>query len=84
MNREEFMKRLADLLAGLPYEERREALDYYENYFEDAGMEHEMDVIDELISPEHVAVEILRGEKKSFQEEAASEQAKPVQDYQQP
>ena len=74
MNREEFMKRLADLLAGLPYEERREALDYYENYFEDAGMEHEMDVIDELISPEHVAVEILRGEKKSFQEEAASEQ----------
>ena len=84
MNREEFMKRLADLLSGLPYEERREALDYYENYFEDAGMEHEMDVIDELISPEHVAVEILRGEKKSFQEEAASEQAKPVQDYQQP
>ena len=84
MNREEFMKRLADLLAGLPYEERREALDYYENYFEDAGMEHEMDVIDELISPEHVAVEILRGEKKSFQEEAASEQAKPVQEYQQP
>lgn len=83
MNREEFMKRLADLLAGLPYEERREALDYYENYFEDAGAVHEMDVIDELISPEHVAVEILRGEKKSFQEEAP-EQAEPMHEYRQP
>lgn len=83
MNREEFMKRLTDLLAGLPHEERREALDYYENYFEDAGAEHEMDVIDELISPEHVAVEILRGEKKSFQEEAP-EQAEPMHEYHQP
>lgn len=83
MNREEFMKRLADLLAGLPYEERREALDYYENYFEDAGAEHEMDVIDELISPEHVAVEILRGEKKSFQEETP-EQEESVHEHGQP
>ena len=29
MNREEFMKRLADLLAGLPYEERRGGLGLY-------------------------------------------------------
>lgn len=55
MNRNEFMAKLEAQLAGIPKEEREEALQYYRDYFEDAGAEHEMDVIRELGSPEQVA-----------------------------
>lgn len=55
MNRNEFMTKLEAQLADIPKEEREEALQYYRDYFEDAGAEHEMDVIRELGSPEQVA-----------------------------
>lgn len=58
MSRREFMERLEKLLTGLPEEERKEALQYYSDYFDDAGKEHEEDVIRELISPENVASKI--------------------------
>ena len=35
MNRKEYMDRLEQLLLVLPIEEREEALQYYEDYFED-------------------------------------------------
>lgn len=59
MNRTEFIMRLAQLLEGLPLEERGDALKFYNNYFDDAGPEHEADVIRELGSPEAVAAAIL-------------------------
>ena len=37
MNREEFMAKLKALLGDIPAEEREEALQYYEDYFDDAG-----------------------------------------------
>ena len=37
MNRQEFMRRLEQLLEGIPEEEKREAIAYYTSYFEDAG-----------------------------------------------
>lgn len=55
MNRIEFMNRLESLLAGIPLEEKREALQYYTDYFKDAGDENEHQVIRELGSPEKVA-----------------------------
>lgn len=55
MSREEFMKRLEELLYDIPKEERNEALEYYRGYFEDAGIENEADIIRELESPEKVA-----------------------------
>lgn len=58
MNRSEFMKKLEELLANISKEEREEALQYYNDYFEDAGPEHEADVIRELESPEKVAATI--------------------------
>lgn len=58
MNRNEFMKKLEEYLAGISKEEREEALQYYRDYFEDAGAEHEADVIMELGSPEKVAATI--------------------------
>lgn len=61
MNRQEFLSRLEILLRGLPAEEKREALEYYENYFEDAGEGQEAQVIRELESPEKVAANIREG-----------------------
>ena len=58
MNREEFLKQLESLLTDLTYEEREEAMDYYRNYFEDAGEENEANVIAELESPQKVAQSI--------------------------
>ena len=55
MNRIEFMDQLKDLLREISAEEREEALQYYEDYFADAGEEHEAEVIRELGSPEKVS-----------------------------
>ena len=54
MNRIEFLERLESLLADIPYTERREALNYYTEYFEDAEKDDE-EVIRTLGSPEEVA-----------------------------
>lgn len=55
MNRDRFMKELEQLLMDLPVDERREAIQYYNDYFDDAGPENEAWVINELGSPEQVA-----------------------------
>lgn len=59
MNRQEFMNRLEYLLRGIPEEERADALAYYNDYFDEAGVENEDQVIQELGSPEQVAQTIL-------------------------
>ena len=61
MNRREYIERLEQLLLVLPKEEREEALLYYSDYFDDAGIENEADVIRELGSPEEVAAKIRAG-----------------------
>lgn len=61
MNRKEYLERLEQLLLVLPYEEREEALQYYNDYFDDAGSENEADVIRELGSPEEVVAKIRAG-----------------------
>ena len=55
MSREEFMKQLESLLNDVSEEERKEALEYYRGYFEDAGEENEERILRELESPEKVA-----------------------------
>ena len=61
MNRKEYIARLEHLLLVLPEEEREEALQYYNDYFDDAGVENEDNVILELGSPEEVAAKIRAG-----------------------
>ena len=61
MNRERFMKELEQLLHSLPQDERREAIQFYNDYFDDAGPENEAQVIKELGSPSQVAQTILNG-----------------------
>ena len=55
MNKEQFLDELEKLLQDIDSIERDEALNYYRDYFEDAGSEHEQEVIDELGTPEKVA-----------------------------
>lgn len=61
MNKAEFMKELERLLQNIPENERVEALNYYEEYFSDAGEENEQKVLAELESPEKVADNIKDG-----------------------
>ena len=56
MNRVQFMEQLKKLLSDISEEERQEALEYYESYFDDAGEDQEAEVIRELESPQRVAV----------------------------
>jgi uncharacterized membrane protein len=58
MNRQEFMSRLRDALKKLPDNEKQAALDYYTEYFDEAGPENEQQVADSLGSPDQVAAEI--------------------------
>lgn len=58
MNRVEFMTELEALLKDVPEEERREAVAYYNDYFDDAGADKEREVIAELESPKKVADKI--------------------------
>ena len=61
MNRKEYLERLEQLLIVLSQEEREEAIQYYTDYFDDAGVENEAEVIRELGSPEEVAAKIRVG-----------------------
>ncbi len=73
MNRREFMSRLEQLLQGLSEEERKDALQYYEDYFEDAGSKNEQDVIRNLGSPEDVAKSIWEGAQQEQWNQSGAE-----------
>ena len=55
MSRWEFMRQLEELLSDIAPAEREEALQYYNDYFNDAGRENEQEVISALGTPEQVA-----------------------------
>lgn len=68
MNRKEFMSRLEGLLWNVSSGEREEALQYYNDYFDDAGAENEQSVIETLGTPEKIAETIrseLQGEERA-------------------
>ena len=62
MTRNEFMNRLDQLLAALHAAERRDALDYYDEYLDAAGPQREAETLAELGSPEEVARKILEAQ----------------------
>lgn len=61
MNRAEFMRRLTELLGDVSPMERDEAIQYYNDYFDDAGAENENSVIASLGTPEELARTIKAG-----------------------
>lgn len=60
MNRTEFMDQLEILLQNISVAEKEEALQYYNDYFDDAGVENEQSVIEALGNPARVAENIRR------------------------
>lgn len=67
MDRAEYMKELAYLLQDVSDGEREEALQYYEDYFDDAGPDKEEQVIRELGRPEKVAAIIREGARNGYE-----------------
>jgi len=59
MTKETYLKQLRHKLIKLPKEEIEAAIDYYTEYFDEAGEENTQSVIDELGSPASVASKIL-------------------------
>ncbi|OEC01881.1 hypothetical protein GY31_10940 [Lysinibacillus sphaericus] len=59
MDRESYLKKLRGKLRRLPAHELNAALVYYEEYFDEAGVENEQQVIQQLGSPSVVASQIM-------------------------
>lgn len=61
MNRLEFMQKLEELLNDISQREREEAIQYYNDYLNDAGVENEQEVLESLGTPEKLAQVIKNG-----------------------
>ena len=85
MTRNEYLTRLAELLQDIPAEERVSAMEYYNDYFDDADVENEQQVIRELGSPEQVAAEVKAGLGKTESKETSHAETyhEPVNDARQ-
>ncbi len=59
MNREEYLKELSKYLNKLPKDDFEDAMNHFEECFDDVGAEGEADLIKELGSPRNVATELL-------------------------
>lgn len=64
MSREEYLEQLAYLLQDISDQERDEAIEFYRDYFEEAGEGRDANVIATLGSPEKVAAQIKNGLKE--------------------
>lgn len=79
MNRVEFMQQLERLLLDIPEHDRLDAIAYYNDYFNEAGPENEVNVLRELGSPERVAsiikadLNIAGNEKVEYTEQGYSD-----------
>ena len=60
MTREEYLRQLQHYLKRLPKEDYDSAMEYFTEYFEEAGPEGEQAVIAELGTPKQAASELLR------------------------
>lgn len=59
MTKTEYLAELEKELQSLPKKDFQEAMDYFTEYFEEAGPEKEADIIDELGSPREAAADII-------------------------
>lgn len=59
MNREEYLRELSKYLKKLPKKDYDDTMNYFEEYFDEVGVEGEQDLIRELGSPSAAASEIL-------------------------
>lgn len=71
MTKNQYLSELRSYLKGLPEEELKAALGYYEEFFEEAGEENFADVIIQLGNPKDLAESIIA--EQSFSAEPTSE-----------
>ena len=64
MTKSEYMKKLSYSLRRLPKEDFNQAIDYFEEYFAEAGEENEQQAIEDLGSPEDAAKDYESGGKE--------------------
>lgn len=60
MTRREYLEKLSRYLKKLPKEDYQEAMEYFEEYFDEAGLENEAQVMAELGSPKEAAQDIIQ------------------------
>ena len=66
MTKSEYMKKLSYSLRRLPKEDFNQAIDYFEEYFAEAGEENEQQAIEDLGSPEDAAKELITSDRTFF------------------
>ncbi len=71
MNKKEFLNELEKRISVLKPEEIRNTMEFYEEYFEDAGAENEENVIEELGDINKLAEEVIAMHKKTYTSENA-------------
>lgn len=71
MRKEEFLRQLEYLLQDMPEGDKEEAIQYYRDYLEEAGPEHEEKAVEEFGSPERVAA-IIRADMMGNLEEGGA------------
>ena len=69
MTKFEFLGDLSRLIADLPEEDREQAMEYYEDYFTDAGPEKEQEIIKDFISPAYIAEQLREASAQRLAEE---------------
>lgn len=69
MNKQEYIKQLKIRLKRLPKEDFARAIEYYEEYFADAGEENEAKAIKDLGSPQEAADQIIRDTALNYSKE---------------
>lgn len=60
MNKSEYLYILSQRISSLPKEEYDNIMEYYSEYFDEAGVENEQSVIEELGSPESLSDKIMQ------------------------
>ena len=73
MRKYAYLAKLEELLAALPAQERQDALNFYEEYFDAAGSENEEKTAEELGDPAEVARKVLEGEGIAAPEEDSTQ-----------
>lgn len=69
MNRKEYILELRKQLKKLPVDEYERAIEFYEDYFNDAGESNETLVIEEIGSPKDVARQVIQDTVEKYVEE---------------
>ena len=79
----EYLKQLEKYLRKLPQSDYEDAMEYFTEYFADAGPENEQAVIKELGTPKQAAAELMRNllDKKVDEREAMEKEEKQNRIY---